>query len=229
MTIRLFLSLFLALLIGKMESMAQGTFQNPDFESPITPLVPVAPGSSAVPASNAVPGWTVYLGTDQQSLVLYNDFYLGTAVVALEGPGNPYGPALQGNYSVLLQAGAYLQSGNYVAASISQSSLVPDSAESLRFRVQGSDFSLAFNGQVLPLVNLGSGPGYDLYGADVSALEGQSGNFQFSALSLPSNRFNWVYLDDITFSDQPIPEPGMFGLFALGALLFAWRLGQKKQ
>ena len=35
---------------------------------------------------------------------------------------------------------------------------------------------------------------------------------------------NYVFLDDIQFSDQSIPEPGVFGLSALGTLLLGWRV-----
>jgi len=34
---------------------------------------------------------------------------------------------------------------------------------------------------------------------------------------------HYLYLDSVGFSNQPIPEPSVFGLFALGSLVLGWR------
>jgi hypothetical protein len=40
---------------------------------------------------------------------------------------------------------------------------------------------------------------------------------------------NYVFLDSIQFSNLPVPEPGILGLSALGALLLGWRiLGRRR-
>ena len=45
---------------------------------------------------------------------------------------------------------------------------------------------------------------------DISMFAGQTGELRFAGAGL---------FDDIQFSNQPIPEPGTFCLFGLGALL----------
>lgn len=56
-------------------------------------------------------------------------------------------------------------------------------------------------------------------GGDISAIAGQTGQMLF--IALPGTVFNAGYglLDNIQFSAQAIPEPGVYGLFAFGALL----------
>jgi hypothetical protein len=214
-------TIFLSLLFTHVAS-SQGTFRNLSFELPIPPLLPVG---GFVPATNAVPNWNVYLGSNQQNQVLYNNFFLGTAVAALEGPTNPYAPPLQGSYSLLLQAGQdpATPTAYAVNASIGQIGLVPATAQSLRFRVQGENFGASFGDIDIPLVNLGSGPNYQIYGGDISAFAGLTGQLRLSALSLPNAPFNWVYLDAIQFSDLPIPEPGFWSFALLSLLLFRMR------
>jgi len=93
----------------------------PDLSSPYYPY--------AVYASQAIPGWTTvgFLGPND---ILYNDLTLGTPNVSLLGLNDQYGPApLDGAFSIILQAYAYGES-----PSISQTSLVPATAESLFLR-----------------------------------------------------------------------------------------------
>jgi hypothetical protein len=37
------------------------------------------------------------------------------------------------------------------------------------------------------------------------------------------------YVDSIHFSNQPIPEPGVFALIALGAFLLGWQCRSKRR
>jgi len=201
-------------------AMGQTAFQNLNFESPILPLV--RDGNGFVPAAKALPGWSPYVGTNQQGLVLYSNYFLGTAIVALEGTPNPYAPSLQGTYSVLLQAGIQLFGPTnfvYANASISQVGLVPPDARSLQFKVLGLNFEASLAGQQIPLVRLGDGPGYEIYGGDISAFQGQMAELRLSALSLPTQRFVSVFLDDIVFSNLEIPEPNVIGLSVFGTFL----------
>src|ERR1022692_4493887 len=62
------------------------TFQNFDFESANLPSIPAGQYGGEVSASAALPSWTVYLGTDQQSQVLQNNYDLGSATVDILGP-----------------------------------------------------------------------------------------------------------------------------------------------
>lgn len=129
----------------------------------------------------------------------------------------------------MLAAGEY---NGIVPAALAQSGLVPADAESLRFSLGSlsfvSDFSVTFIGQEVPFYALSAGPNYTLYGGDISAFKGLTGELRFTETPIMSP-FSKAFLDDIFFSTQPIPEPSVFGLFALGALLFGWRwCGRRK-
>jgi hypothetical protein len=70
------------------------TFQNLNFEEadPINAGNPYYP--EFVTTASALPYWTVYYGTDQQTEITYNDPSLGSEWVMLVGPGDVYGPPL---------------------------------------------------------------------------------------------------------------------------------------
>ena len=58
---------------------------------------------------------------------------------------------------------------------------------------------------------------YTIYGADISAYAGQTGQLLFTA-PLQTG----ALLDNIQFSSVAIPEPSALTLFALGSLLLGW-------
>jgi hypothetical protein len=64
-------------------------------------------------------------------------------------------------------------------------------------------------------------------GGDISAIAGQTGQLLFTALSGTIFNAGYGLLDNIQFSTQAIPEPGVFGLFGFGALLLGFRLWKK--
>jgi hypothetical protein len=212
---------------------AQGTFQNFDFESANVPPSGPEPYGTFVPIGSALPGWTAYLGAGQLTQVGYNSPTLGTATISLMGPTwNSFDPALpgigiiDGNYSVVLQSGAVPNSqGLGENASIGQNGTVPSSAESLQFEaVAIGPFSVSFAGNALDPVALSSGQGvdgmtYTLYGANISAWAGQTGELEFT--SDFNEHFPYLVLDDIAFSTQVIPEPSPITLTGVGVLLFA--------
>jgi hypothetical protein len=186
----------------------------PDLSSPYYPY--------AVYASQAIPGWTTvgFLGPND---ILYNDLTLGTPNVSLLGLNDQYGPApLDGAFSIILQAYAYGES-----PSISQTSLVPATAESLFFKAQAGTGSttpilqVSLGGQDIPFSAISTGANYTLYGGNIpSTLEGQVENLTFSAF--PEGGNTWE-IDNIQFSPSSVPEPTTLGLIALGALLFGLR------
>jgi len=90
----------------------QGTFQNFDFES--ATIVTAYP-PNIILTSDALPEWTVFDGTNQLSIILYN----GGSAVSLWGAGY----ALDGNFSVGFSTGG----------SISQTGLIPADARTLLF------------------------------------------------------------------------------------------------
>jgi hypothetical protein len=189
---------------------AQGTFGNLNFESanPI-PLVGSPYYPYAVASSNGIPSWTAYIGANAVDWLLLNTVSLGAAAISLQGPGSGY-PILQGSYSVFLQP----QFGTGIPVpALAQTGLIPATAKSIRFYTDGL-ISVSFAGQDIPVAIIGSGSGYSIFGGDISALANLTGELRFQGGGT---------LDNIFFSNQPIPEPSALALFGLGALLFGYR------
>ncbi len=196
-------------------AVAQGTFQDLDFEQ--AAVVPTYVGSPVIWAANAFPGWTVYFSGFPQTEVALNQ------VLALPvGLGDLASPnlVLDGSFSAVL-AGSALSA---VATAIGQSGTIPPGSQSLTF-LSFEQFSVSFAGHSLPLQLLGEGPNASqMYGADISAYAGQYGQLLFQTAPGGGQEI----LDDIAFSTQSIPEPGMFSIIALGALLLCQRrLGRR--
>jgi hypothetical protein len=74
--------------------------------------------------------------------------------------------------------------------------------------------------QIVPFTAVETEPTYTLYGANISAWEGQNEQLTFSALGLTPT--SWE-IDDISFSTTPEPEPNILALTAIGGLLFGAR------
>ena len=70
---------------------------------------------------------------------------------------------------------------------------------------------------------LGSGPNYTIYGGDVSAYAGRSGELRFTANTISPSTWGSA-LDNIFFSRLPVPEPTICALFTIAGLLFSGRL-----
>ena len=173
----------------------------------------------AVYASNAIPGWTPsgFLGSNE---ILYNDISLGAACVSIFDTSGLY-PVIDGTFSIQIYGGANGAPG----ASISQTSLVPVPAKSILFKAYkspapGGTLSVSLGGQGIPFSALSTGSNYTMYGGDISSFAGQIQQLIFSAP--PGNNAYWV-IDDIQFSSLAVPEPSVFGVSALGALLLGWR------
>lgn len=200
-------------------------FVNLDFES--ARIIPLTSGANFPPFSvattNALPGWSVYYGANQQTQVTYNDPAIGSTFVTLWATN---GSQLAGNYSVLLQGGLSAS-----AAIISQTALVPVSAQSLLFYGAANSSTtpvliVSLGGQNLSFSAISTGPNYTVYGADISAFAGQTETLAFSALQATSGFNNWN-IDNIQFSPLPVPEPSTFGLIGLGGLIFGLRRWRK--
>ena len=196
-----------ALLPSGVGAAGQGTFANLNFESPIPPFIP--DGAGTVPITNALPGWVGYTyGTTPDSRVVYNTISIGSASIDFLGPGSGYQP-FESSYFVLLQRSFDLST----IPAIAQLGMVPTNALSVRFYGYGS-LSVSFASQTIPLTVLGNTAAYTVYGGDISGFAGQTGWLKFQGGG---------YLDNISFSNLPVPEPSAFGLSALGALLVACR------
>ena len=167
---------------------AQGTFQNLDFEAAKVAFVTNSQWANRIATTNALPGWTAFVGTNQLSLVVYNGGYV--AYVALNETN---AVVINGSFSVGLNGGA-----------ISQTGLVPADARSLQFKVKFSGAApneiaeVWLGGERLPLVPLGAQQGYFLDGADISSFAGQTETLSFSGGSFA--------LDDIEFSPYTLTE-----------------------
>jgi hypothetical protein len=140
----------------------------------------------------------------------------------------------------MLQAGAnpYGQ-GGVDNASISQSGTIPANAMSLEFKawsmLPDATLSVSFAGNSLSPVALSSGAGpsgqgYTLYGADISAYAGQTGQLQFTDV-FSDQGLNGIELDDITFSTNvvAVPEPNTLALILMGGLALAARCWRAKR
>jgi hypothetical protein len=184
-----------------------------------------SPGSPNVPTTSALPDWTAYYSTstatNQTSQAWYDSVSLGGAFISLEDTNaNSFGPApLQGIYSVLLEGST---ANTPTAASIGQTGQIPLNTLSVTFFLSlDSNLQVTFNGQLIPLVQIGSTPNYDIMGGNISAFAGQAGQLLFTALPGTGINAGYGVLDNIQFSSLPVPERGTLALCALGALSFA--------
>jgi hypothetical protein len=209
-------------------------FQDLDFEqaNPVIDLrSPFYP--NGVTASSALPGWTAYLGNVPQTDVLQNRSTIDEASVDIFGPNYPAAEqspdfipgTIDGNYSVLLQAGNIPETLTDINASIAQLGFVPATAQSLEFKTYmtpTTEFSVSIDGNSLTPVILGNNANYTLYGINIPSYAGQPIELEFTALFNESGP-SWLGLDDIAFSPNVVPEPSMVALSAMGGLLFGAR------
>jgi hypothetical protein len=212
--------LIAVLLAGLLSASAQG-FINRGFESTTISIVHY-PGGDRYFAT--LPRWS-YSGVSSEGgpgTVNYNTVALDAPAVTLQGTDSLFAPAIQGSYSVLLQGGT--TAGGMVygtnGASVFQTGQIPASSLSLIY-LGGGAVQVSFNGQALPHVALSSTANYTMWGADVSAYAGQSGELRFTAPWLTTG-----ILDGIQFSSTAIPEPSAFALLTLGLLCLFVRASQ---
>ncbi len=149
--------------------------------------------------------------------------FIGTATVDIVSPQSLYGGVIDGQYSAILQSGAY--NGPYTSVSIEQKGTIPANAESLEFKAFDPSqlLSVSFAGNSLMPVVLGSGKigwgiAYTLYGIDIAPFEGECGLLEFTA-----NPNGNLELDDIAFSTTAIPEPSTLALLFIGGIAVAVR------
>ena len=206
----------LALLLSARGASAQGTFQNLDFESATIVPVPGDP-NGLVEWGAAMPHWTGYIGGNTVDRLVHNGIALSLASMGIFGPDFPTPGNFQGHYFVQLKPGLDPGgSGQTVGTTIAQNGTVPNVAASIQFYAKAAAYLVTFAGHEIPTTLLGgSSSTYFVYGGDISSYAGQMGELRF---------FGTGYLDNIQFSDQPIPEPGLFSLLTLGTLLLGWRV-----
>jgi hypothetical protein len=220
LAMRLRMKLALAAFAGgvSLSALAQGTFQNLDFED----ANPIAAGMngpfSEVTAASAFPYWTVTVGGVQQTEVPEDGSSIGTPLVFLIGPP-PGGNPIDGSYSVDFYS-------SVLAVSIEQTGVIPPGTQSLLFEAKGEAYGqvgldVSIGNQNIPFAAVGTGPNYTLYGANISAWAGQNEELTFSALGNATGPSMWL-IDDISFSpNATVPEPSPLALAGIGGVLFA--------
>jgi len=211
-------------------SFGQGTFQNLDFEAA---AVSQAQPPGLVSASEALPGWAVYISTNQQTQVGFNYPAIGSTWVSLLGsngvPGLPGYRSIEGGFSVLFQGGVIAAPGGglYPApSSLRQTGLVPVGSQSIQFKAQPDivgTFKVSLDGVIIPFFAVSSLSGYTAYGGDVSAFGGRTVELEFALSGGPGSEYSIWNFDSIQFSTSVVPEPSVLALTALGAFLIAVR------
>jgi hypothetical protein len=213
-------------------TVGNGTFQNLDFENAIVPAN--TPPGATIAAASALPGWMAYIGTTEQSSIVYNAMSLGSGSIGLIGPDSSVAglePPIDGNYSAIIEGS---EAGSRGAYSIAQTGMIPYGAESISFKanyfvagLQPTQFVVLVDGHSLNLVVYSVTPSYAVYGGDISVFAGQTATLAFSA---PSGiDAGYLNLDDIAFSSQSVPEPGTLALASLGGLALLSIAQQKRQ
>lgn len=211
----------------------QNAFENLNFESANVPNLNPPDQVVYIPIASALPRWTGYIaGTMPASQVAYNGISVGAPQISLIGHNSDTysNDLIGGSYTAVLQAGEYgYPYTSNVSAAIAQTGTVPVTTLSLRFdasvNVVGY-LTVTFNGQNITYYPLSAGPNYEVYGGDISLYAGQTGELRFTESPTASAQFAIAFLDNITFSVNPIPEPGTCGLVWYGAVLFGgnwWR------
>jgi len=180
-----------------------------------------------VPISSALPGWSVDFiasgSTNAVTQVVYNGISLGGQGISIIDSNAPSFLPLQGKYSAFL-FGTDLNGST--TAMISQTALVPNDAASLLLDVYAfNSFEVSLGGQTINMIPLETFSNYTLYGANISSFAGDVETF--SLIAPPTGGPNGVEFDNIQFSTSAVPEPSIFGFFALGGAAFAWRRCQK--
>lgn len=208
--------IFGASLLWALAAPAQTAFQNLGFESASFLGPPPDPVYGRYYASNAIPGWSAYVGATPDNLVLYNNLFLDSAGIAVIDANAPLGLSsarILGTFTLGLEGGIPIPFGGPGSASIAQMGFVPSDTRSLRFFAQGTpdSFGVSLGGENLPLVPLSSGANYTIYGADLTGFAGQMAELRFTAFPR-----SVVWLDGITFAPTPVPEPTEVLLVAFG-------------
>lgn len=192
-------------------------FVNLDFEQSL--VQPSDP--SFVPAAAAFPGWTAEIGGVAQNFVYHDTGGIGEPVVALFDEPAQAGTMLllQGQYMAYLETGTNTQ-----RSSLSQVGDIPAGTKSITLLCDGGAGPpvVTLNGIPIEMIHLsGSTASHfiNLYGGDVSAFAGSSAELRLQSDSFSTSFSGRRSLDDIRFSDSPLPEPAPYWIELLTSAL----------
>ncbi len=211
-------------------------FVNLDFED--ANVSGYTPGISGVPVADAFPGWSASYNSASipiplvVSTVGYDAISLAGAVISINDTNSPaFGSrVIDGNYSAFLFGGLGGPPGPLFtySSTLSQTGLVPVGTKSLMLNalllLSGTSFIVSVNGQPINMVGLPSDPAYPLYGGDISSYAGQTVTLSFTEPAPANNPPSLLILDDIVFSPDAVPEPGVLSLATVCILLFCPRM-----
>ena len=213
-------------------------FGNLNFEQASIVSAPsgYTPGDAYRPisAASALPYWTVREDDTVCTAVWGAPVALDETSVALltadNGFYSGYVP-LQGSYSVQFYAYAEVPPGYgyFRTASISQTGVIPLSAQSIQFLMMFPPVAsgiiqagptITINGTPINISEISASAGVMTMAGDISAYAGTTVDLtllcQATPGSFPADQ-NIFTLDNIQFSTHPVPEPSSVGLFCLGA------------
>jgi hypothetical protein len=188
-------------------------FGNLDFEEAVVP-------------GDALPNWSVNnLGP------IYDLFCLGSSCVSVHDTGSP--APLEGGFSLFLQGGTSGDSGDLplIGASISQTGDVPGTAKSIRMLSTTGDVSTgpitsfenlraSLNGTDIPLIPLGTVGDIITVGGNIAAFAGTTAALTIATTTPEMDGPElWVWLDAVSFSSVPVPEPSGLVISALGTVI----------
>jgi hypothetical protein len=230
------ISCFVAVSFAFVRNISGQDFVNLDFEQASINTAPsgFTPWDAYDPisAASALPCWTVSEDSTICTAIWGEPVALDETSVALVSAG--YTP-IQGSYSVQLSAYANAPSGYFHSSSISQTGFIPIGTQSIQFLISRPSQAgsvqpnpiVTFNGTPVSLSEISQSGGIITMAGDVSAFAGTTAVLTFLCEATQGGAFpadeNIFNLDDIQFSAQSVPEPGILGWLALGGLFFGLR------
>lgn len=216
-------------------SVRAAQFQNLDFDAGQTNLIlPIPPdeGDGYHPVADLLPGWRLLQGSNDISLIGLNLNPIGLGVASVyDTNSRGFDAPVLGRYSLGLYPGFNLLF-QYQPFSLVQVGDIGAEVRSIRFINYGSPFQLSVNGTLIPLTYDyqpgGTHPDTRLAVVigDVSAFAGQTVELRFTTLDLAIGVING--LENVEFSAQAVPEPGVVALLLTGGLLLRFQLRRRQ-